>query len=78
MRTRLACTPNVLCVKHFEFAGGDPDGLLSEPYTVHDRFIDLPSRPGLGIEVDERVFESRPYTPSDYPLWKREDGTATD
>jgi galactonate dehydratase len=33
------------------------DGLLREAWLVRDGYIDLPTRPGLGFEVDEQEAE---------------------
>ena len=73
-----ACTPNVLCVEHFESFASGRDGFLREPIVVRNGYVDLPTGPGLGIDVDEQFVQANPYKPVDYPVWLREDGTVTD
>ena len=34
--------------------------------TIRDGWVELPTRPGLGIELDEEVIEAHPYAPGDY------------
>jgi galactonate dehydratase len=45
-----ACTPNFV-IQEQKSLGED---LLVEPFVVKDGYVDVPSRPGLGIEVDEQ------------------------
>ena len=47
-----AVTPNFLIQEQVDASLGD--GLLREPWLVRDGYIDLPTRPGLGFEIDER------------------------
>ena len=37
------------------------EGLITEPFTVDRGYVDLPSRPGLGVELDFEAIESRRY-----------------
>jgi galactonate dehydratase len=59
-----ACTPNFLAIETTDRGIGDADmkgwegpwrgvDILKEPFTVADGHIAIPSRPGLGIEIDE-------------------------
>ena len=49
---QLAATiPNFLCQEQVSLG----NGYLKEPFTVRDGYIDVPTRPGLGIEVDEEA-----------------------
>jgi galactonate dehydratase len=73
-----ACTPNALAVEHFDAFASGREGMITEPWVVKDGYIELPTRPGLGVELDEAVVAQRPYQATDYPVWRREDGTATD
>jgi galactonate dehydratase len=55
-----AVVPNFLIQEQVDASLGD--GLLRQPWQVRDGHIDLPLRPGLGFEVDEReVEEHRSY-----------------
>ena len=44
-----ASIPNFLCQEQVSLG----EGYLKEPFTVDDGYIPLPTRPGLGIELDE-------------------------
>jgi galactonate dehydratase len=46
-----AAIPNFLCQEQVSLG----KGYLKEPFTVRDGYIDVPTRPGLGIEVDEEA-----------------------
>ena len=50
-----AVVPNFLIQEQVDASLGD--GLLRQPWQVRDGHIDLPLRPGLGFEVDEREVE---------------------
>ncbi|MEM3047484.1 MAG: galactonate dehydratase, partial [Candidatus Bathyarchaeia archaeon] len=43
-----ACTPNFLIQEHVTLG----EGILKEPFQVRDGYIDLPTKPGLGVELD--------------------------
>jgi galactonate dehydratase len=47
-----AVVPNFLIQEQVDVGLGD--GLLREPWQVKDGHIELPARPGLGFEIDER------------------------
>ncbi|MDD3334072.1 MAG: galactonate dehydratase [Eubacteriales bacterium] len=55
-----ACTPNFL-VQEFP---GHPEGwdlgqeLLQEPFTIQNGYIDLPKKPGLGVELNDAALEA--------------------
>jgi galactonate dehydratase len=50
-----AVVPNFLIQEQIDASLGD--GLLREPWLVQDGHIALPTRPGLGFEIDEREAE---------------------
>ena len=50
-----AVIPNFLIQEQIDTSLGD--GLLREAWLVRDGYIDLPTRPGLGFEVDEHEAE---------------------
>ena len=52
-----AVVPNFLIQEQVDVSLGD--GLLRQPWQVRDGHIDLPRRPGLGFEVDEREVEQQ-------------------
>jgi galactonate dehydratase len=46
-----ACTPNFLCQEQVCLG----EGYLKEPFRVRDGHVEVPTGPGLGIEVDEEA-----------------------
>ncbi|HEY8285580.1 MAG TPA: galactonate dehydratase [Chloroflexota bacterium] len=46
-----ACTPNFLCQEQVSLGVG----YLKAPFVVRDGYIDLPTGPGLGIELDDEA-----------------------
>ena len=74
-----ACIPNFFIQEQVDAGLGN--GLLREDWIVNDGYIDLPSKPGLGIEIDEdaacRIIESdEPELGGDE--WFHEDGSVAD
>ena len=76
-----ACSPNFLVQEH----PGNPDGsdlgvgYLKEPFVMNDGYIDVPTKPGLGVELDEDALREKLYdgkwtTPRQY----FEDGSNAD
>jgi galactonate dehydratase len=51
-----AVVPNFLAQEQIDQGLGE--GLLKEPWQVVDGHIELPTRPGLGFEIDERVLKT--------------------
>ena len=45
-----ASIPNFLCQEQVSLG----EGYLKKPFTVREGYLDLPTGPGLGIELDER------------------------
>ena len=58
-----ACTPNFLAQEH----PGNADksdlgvGYIKEPFVIRDGYIDLPKKPGLGVELDEEALADKIY-----------------
>ncbi len=50
-----AAVPNFLMQEQIDQGLGE--GFLKEPWRVEDGFIELPTKPGLGIEIDEAVLQ---------------------
>jgi galactonate dehydratase len=48
-----AAVPNFLMQEQVDFGLGH--GFIKEPWVVKDGHIDLPTKPGLGIEIDEQA-----------------------
>lgn len=51
-----ACIPNFLLQEYVHLG----EGYLKTPFVVQEGFIELPTAPGLGIEVDEAYIAARP------------------
>lgn len=76
-----ACIPNFLVQEH----PGNPDfsdlgvGYIKEPFVIRDGYIDVPTKPGLGVELDEEALKDKIYdgnwtTPRQY----YDDGSVAD
>ncbi len=49
-----ACIPNFLCQEQVSFG----EGYLKQPFVQKNGFVELPTAPGLGIEIDEEALLS--------------------
>jgi L-alanine-DL-glutamate epimerase-like enolase superfamily enzyme len=45
---------------------------------VKDGYAELPTRPGLGVTLDEKIAAAHPYKPASRPEYKFGDGSVTD
>jgi galactonate dehydratase len=52
--------------------------VLATPLAIHDGLLDLPARPGLGIELDLEACARHPYRPVDLPAFWQADGAVAD
>jgi galactonate dehydratase len=52
-----AAVPNFLIQEQVDFSLGQ--GVLKDPWVVKDGFIELPTKPGLGIEIDEQAIQEQ-------------------
>jgi galactonate dehydratase len=50
-----ASIPNFLCQEQVDLGVG----YLRKPFVVQDGYVDVPTMPGLGIEVDEELLKSK-------------------
>ncbi len=50
-----ASIPNFLCQEQVSLG----EGYLKQPFQVRDGFLDIPKRPGLGIELDENAMADK-------------------
>ncbi|MGQ9526045.1 MAG: galactonate dehydratase [Armatimonadota bacterium] len=70
-----ACIPNFVCQEHATTG----EGYLKQPFQVRDGHVDLPSGPGLGIELDEESIRQKRFAGDwDNPLLIDEDGAVAD
>lgn len=58
-----ACIPNFLVQEHPVTPDGAElgHGFLTEPFVIKNGYIDTPTKPGLGIELDEKAMREREY-----------------
>ncbi|TNE36855.1 MAG: mandelate racemase/muconate lactonizing enzyme family protein [Alphaproteobacteria bacterium] len=56
------CTPNFLIQESIEEMGNFHAEVLKEPIQWEDGYIIPPTKPGLGIELDEEVIAKHPFT----------------
>ena len=70
-----ACIPNFLVQEHVTLG----DGYLKTPFRISDGHIDLPTGPGLGIEIDEAALADKLYDGSwETPRLWHDDGSVAD
>jgi galactonate dehydratase len=72
-----ACLPNFVIL---EYAQNQPwrDQVLKEPLEIVGGYVDLPEKPGLGVELDFEAIEELPYQPRDYQSAFWPDGGVAD
>jgi galactonate dehydratase len=70
-----ACIPNFVVQEHVTLG----EGYLKEPFQIANGYMELPTKPGLGIELDEEAVAAKLYDGSwETPrLWHR-DGSVAD
>ena len=51
--------------------------LLTEPIEIKGGFIELPRRPGLGVELNLDVVRAHPYRPVDIPVYEQDESRLT-
>ena len=56
------CSPNFLIQEGIQTWGGFHAEILKEPIQWEDGYIIPPTKPGLGVELDEAVADQHPYT----------------
>ncbi len=70
-----ACIPNFLVQEHITTG----EGYLKEPFKIVDGHIELPTKPGLGIELDDDLLADKFYDGSwDTPHLRHKDGSVAD
>ena len=70
-----ACIPNFIIQEYCSSFG---EGILKKPFEAKDGYIEVPTGPGLGIEVDEEALKKIPYQSKDGPRLYHEDGSVAD
>jgi galactonate dehydratase len=70
-----ASIPNFLCQEQVTLG----EGFLKEPFVIKDGHLDIPVKPGLGIEIDESFLKENEYDGSwDTPRIYNDDGAFTE
>jgi galactonate dehydratase len=68
-----ACTPNFMIQEHFnDFADSWVKQAAPGAPEVVDGYFSLPTAPGLGVELDESVFNEHPQIEAHFNLYKEE------
>jgi L-alanine-DL-glutamate epimerase-like enolase superfamily enzyme len=57
-----ACSPNFLVLEGIQRWDGFHAEILKRPIRFADGFVEIPTEPGLGVELDEAVAARHPYT----------------
>ena len=68
-----ASTPNFLVLEYKAPGSGAYKDVLQEPLMVREGYLDIPSKPGWGVELNEEAFRHYPPRP-----WKRSTGYRED
>jgi len=70
-----ATIPNFLVLEYMPDDSFPRNELVKEPLKIVDGYIELPIKPGLGIELNEDVFSKYPYKSWNRGFPRRDDGT---
>ena len=68
------CIPNFLIQEFCSFG----EGVIKEPFKIKDGYVEIPTKPGLGIELDEDYIKKHPYQSKDLLVFNHEDGSIAD
>jgi galactonate dehydratase len=70
-----AAIPNFLCQEHRTLG----EGYLKSPFVVRQGYAEVPTRPGLGIELDEQALADKiGHTWRSQETYDEDDGSVTD
>jgi galactonate dehydratase len=70
-----ACVPNFLCQEQVNLG----DGYLKEPFQIANGYVPLPTKPGLGIELDDTAIADKVFSGDWETPWVRHpDGSVAD
>lgn len=56
-----ACMPNFIITEYFENFAATSSEIMAQPFRLAEGYIELPTAPGLGVEVLEDELRRRPY-----------------
>lgn len=70
-----ACTPNFICQEHVTLG----EDYLKQPFVVKEGYVDVPTGPGLGIELDDEKVKAGIYPGNwETPKLSLEDGSVAE
>jgi galactonate dehydratase len=75
-----ACIPN-FGIQEYPYTqdGGEPGrDLLVDPLERDGGYLEVPDRPGIGVELDEEALAEHPYEPREVVTRRHEDGSVVD
>jgi galactonate dehydratase len=70
-----ASTPNFFILEYRAPDSGAHKDVLKEPIMVKNGYVDIPNRPGWGVELNEEAFKFMPPAPWRRTTGYREDGS---
>ena len=74
-----ACTPNAVILEHVHQSPEWCHDIFGGPaYEVKGGYVGLPTKPGLGLALDEAEAAKHPYRPDLRPMWIWPDGSVAD
>ena len=73
-----ACTPNAVILEHVHQNPPWRYDIFDGGYQVTKGYVDLPTKPGLGLDLNEAEAAKHPYRPDLRPMWVWEDGSVAD
>jgi len=73
-----ACTPNAVILEHVHANPPWRYDLFDTTYNVKDGYAELPTKPGLGLELNEAEAAKHPYRADFRNMWVWEDGSVAD
>lgn len=71
-------TPNFLIQEFMRSDVPWRDEVVDAPIEIRNGYAQLTSRPGIGVEIDERAAARHPYEPEPVVRWFHEDGSVAD
>lgn len=69
-----ATAPTFLILEYHVDAESPRRDLVQEPYTLHEGYLELPDKPGIGIELNPEYYARHPYKPWHRGLAIKPDG----
>lgn len=73
-----ACTPNAVILEHVHASPPWRYDIFDGGYVVKNGYVDLPAKPGLGLELNEAEAAKHPYRADLRTMWVWEDGSVAD